>query len=75
MSIGTVGWSLLLSAYFLSLHKGSAPEFCIEESEKYNLDYDGCIEMLQVHATEFGDMIPLETDKELMSKESPSALL
>ena len=74
LDIGTVSWSLLLSTYFLSLHKGAAPAFSIKNSEKYCMDYEGCMEMLQVLSHEFGDMIPLETNQDVMISQSPGAL-
>ena len=74
LDIGTVSWSLLLSVYFLSLHKGAAPAFNIENSEKYCMNYESCMEMLQVLAHEFGDMIPLETNQDIMISQSAGAL-
>ena len=74
LDIGTVSWSLLLSVYFLSLHKGAAPAFNIEHSEKYCMNYESCMEMLQVLAHEFGDMIPLETNQDIMISQSAGAL-
>ena len=74
LDIGTVSWSLLLATYFLSLHKGAAPAFSIENSEKYCMNYEGCMEMLQVLSHEFGDMIPLETSQDVMISQSPGSL-
>ena len=68
LDCGSVSWSLLLSIFFLSLHKGSSHSTKGEDSNqivtketKYCMNYQSCIEMLEVLAHEFGDMIPLET--------------
>ena len=65
LDIGSVSWSLLLASFILSLHKGAAPigkdnKGFIEE--KYCITYESIVEMLEVLASEFGDMIPLETN-------------
>ena len=74
LDIGTVSWSLFLAMYFLSLHKGSTPVFSIESSERYCMDYEGCMEMLAVLSHEFGDMIPLETNQDTLITQSAGAM-
>ena len=37
-----------------------------DDQEKYSLSFDSCLEMLEVLANEFGDMIPLETQAHIL---------
>ena len=67
LDCGSVSWTVLLTIFFLSLHKGCCSSGEIEtggsaENEKYCMTYESCLEMLEVLAHEFGDMIPLETE-------------
>lgn len=64
LDVGSVSWSLLLAAFILSLHKGAAPVSSPDAvQEKYCITYESILEMLEVLVSEFGDMIPLESNQ------------
>lgn len=66
LDCGSVSWTLLLTIFFLSLHKGTTSSSeeagAATGSEKFCMTLESCQEMLEVLAHEFGDMIPLETE-------------
>ena len=72
-----MSWSLLLAIFILSLHKGAAPvgtgDVAIVE-EKYCITYESILEMLEVLVTEFGQMIPLESDQQVLDAQAAGAL-
>ena len=59
----------------MSLHKGSVSDDELNKSEKYCMTYESCLEMLEVLAHEFGDMIPLETESHVLEANSPGSLI
>ena len=68
LDCGSVSWSFLLAIYFLSLHKANPSAMAAADGEdKLCMTYAGCIEMLEVLAHEFGDMIPLETSNHVLA--------
>lgn len=71
LDVGSVSWSLLLATFILSLHKGSVVD---GSEEKYCITYESILEMLGVLASEFGDMIPLETNQSILDTQSPGSL-
>jgi hypothetical protein len=71
LDVGSVSWSILLAIFILSLHKG-APAGSLEE--KYCITYEGVIEMLQVLVSEFGDMIPLESNQQVLDNSAAGCL-
>ena len=68
-----MSWTILLSIFFLSLHKGSISDDA--KSEKFCITYESCLEMLEVLAHEFGDMIPLETESHVLEANAPGSLI
>jgi len=70
LDCGSVSWSLLLAIFFLSLHKGDV----VDGEEKFCMTYESCLEMLEVLAHEFGDMIPLETGTHVLEATAPGAM-
>ena len=75
LDCGSVSWSILLSIFFLSLHKGSISDEALSKSDKYCMTLESCIEMLEVLAHEFGDMIPLETQDHVLEASAPGSLI
>ena len=75
LDCGSVSWSMLLSIFFLSLHKGSNSDEGNSNSDKFCLTLESCIEMLEVLAHEFGDMIPLETQDHVLEANAPGSLI
>lgn len=73
LDCGSVSWSFLLASFFLSLHKGTSSSS--DSEEKFCMTYASCIEMLEVLANEFGDMIPLETSSHVLSAQGPGSLV
>ena len=68
MDCGSVSWTFLLAIFFLSLHKADpSAAAAADGEEKFCMTYASCIEMLEVLAHEFGDMIPLETSTHVLS--------
>ena len=53
LDVGSVSWSLLIAAYFLSLH---------DDRKSYFITYESLKDMLSVLKLEFKDFIPFETD-------------
>ena len=71
LDCGSVSWSLLLAIFMLSLHRS---EVIDEGDQKFCMTYESCLEMLEVLASEFGDMIPLETGSHVLEATAPGAL-
>lgn len=75
LDVGSVSWSLLLAIFILSLHKGAAPVSSVEAvEEKYCITYEGILEMLEVLVSEFGDMIPLEANQQVLDAQAAGCL-
>lgn len=61
----------MLSVFILSLHKGAASS----DESKFQMSFESVVEMLEVLAHEFGDMIPLETGANALQSQAPGALV
>ena len=57
LDIGSLSWSILLACYFLHLHDDNN-EFCIT--------FNSICDMLEVLDSEFGGMLPLISDFEML---------
>lgn len=58
LDIGSVSWSIMLAAFFLKLHDDDT-SFCIT--------FGGIIDILEVLKHEFGNMVPLENQTEILT--------
>ena len=67
----------MLSIFFLSLHKGTPTieNGQVVSDDKYCMTYQSCVEMLEVLAHEFGDMIPLEVSKHALAAQASGSLV
>lgn len=66
---------MLLAIFILSLHKGAAPVGAAESiEEKYCISYESILEMLEVLVSEFGDMIPLESNQQVLDAQAAGSL-
>ena len=66
LDVGSVSWSLLIAAYFLSLHKAGGVSTWIDQPAqtqdlKFCMTFESILEMLEVLQKEFDGMVPLET--------------
>ena len=75
LEVGSVSWSVLLSIFFMSLHKNGGVNEDSLSDEKLCMNCESCLEMLEVLTNEFGDMIPLETDPNVLEANCPGALV
>ena len=57
LDVGSVSWSMLLAAYFLSLH---------DDRKNFYMTMESIKEMLTVLKAEFKDFIPFETDPKML---------
>ena len=58
----------------MAVNEASEAQVRAAES-KYCMNFESCLEMLEVLAHEFGEMIPLETGKHILEANAPSCLL
>lgn len=77
LDCGSVSWSILLAIFFLSLHKGQSSVVDADEesvNSKLCINFESCLEMLEVLTNEFGDMIPLETATHVLEAQGGGCL-
>jgi len=74
LDVGTVSWSILLAAYFLSLHKAGAPAENGAET-RFCMEFSSIVEMLNVLSQEFDGMVPLETGSTYLGSQAPGSLI